>query len=281
MQLVDTGAALYGRHKYFDYLVYRLVMRNPKFRKLLQRLIYPTGTRHVTILGQRFLIDVQSEVGYYRASLVNNSNIYFRDEIPQLLSFVAALSPEMLVVDAGANIGTWAVQIASLSRILHGLKVLAFEPNPATFVRLRHNCSPFDNIEVYNLPLSDNEDILSFFETTTSGVFSVGPSHFNEGDTRKKIELKAERLDKFLDGKSNIALKIDVEGHELEVLRGAQRALDRGAIKVVFCDGIPEKSYDDFCGILERHGFELFNARTRQVGMGNDQHHPILAIARS
>src|ERR1700730_9010438 len=147
---------MYGRFKTFDYLVYHVVMRNPNFRKFLQKIIYPSGTRNINLLGQNFLVDVQSEIGYYRASVANTTNIYFRDELPQLLSFVAALSPSMTVVDAGANIGTWSVQIASLGPILPGLKVISFEPNPRTFERLKVNCAPFSNIELYNTALSES-----------------------------------------------------------------------------------------------------------------------------
>src|ERR1700733_1686273 len=113
---------MYGRSKLFDQFVYRVVMRNPKFRKVLQKIIYPSGTRKVSLLGQEFLIDVQSELGYYRASIANNTNIFFRDEMPQLLTFSAALRPGMTFVDAGANIGTWSVNIASLAPLLPGLR---------------------------------------------------------------------------------------------------------------------------------------------------------------
>ena len=207
---------MYGRYPLLDHLVNRFVMRNPALRKSLQRIIYPGGMRSIDLLGQKFEIDVQSEVGYYRASIANRSNIFFRDEVPQLLTFAAALSPGMTIVDAGANVGTWSVTLASMGAILPGLRVIAFEPNPATFNRLRANCAKFANVEAHNVALSDTEKVLDFYEATGSGVFSVKAGPFNPADPKRAVKIAAKPLDDFLGRQGTIAIKIDVEGHELE-----------------------------------------------------------------
>ncbi|MBY6243413.1 FkbM family methyltransferase [Methylosinus sp. Sm6] len=253
-------------------------MRNPKLRGWIQKLVYPVGEKNVSLLGQAFKIDCQSEVGYYRASIANNSNIFFRDEVPQFISFVAALSPGMIFVDAGTNIGTWTKQIASLGQIVDGLKVVAFEPHPRTFQRLRENCSELNNVQLHNLALSDRNGTLDFFESTTSGVFGVTKSNFNDADESKRLRIAAVTLDDCLGDVGNIALKIDVEGHELEVLRGANGLLARGALRVVFSDGIANESYREFRGILVGAGFKIYNARTRGPESADESYHAIIAV---
>jgi FkbM family methyltransferase len=269
---------MYGRFRIIDYLVYRYVMRNPKLRGLLQKIIYPSGIRSVCLLGQTFKIDCQSEIGYYRASVANNTNIFFRDEVPQFLSFVAAISPGMTVVDVGANVGTWTVQLASLGSIVDGLNIIAFEPHPKTFQRLKDNCACFSNVTLHNIALSDHKGMLEFFETTTSGVFGVTKSHFNEADENKRTLIQAVTLDEYLDGTENVALKIDVEGHELEVLRGAANAISNGAVRIVFTDGVADETYQEFRRILIDNGFTIYNARSRKPELASDLYHTILAL---
>jgi FkbM family methyltransferase len=270
---------MYGRNRIVDYLVYRLVMRNPRVRGVLQKLIYPSGTREVNLLGQAVEIDCQSEVGYYRAAIANGSNVFFRDELPQLMTFVSLLARGTTFVDAGANVGAWSVQIASLGEIVGGLKVLAFEPHPRTFQRLQRNCRRFTNASVHNVALSDTARVLEFYETTTSGVFSVQASPFNKAASNP-ITIQAQPLDSYLQGIDNIAIKIDVEGHELEVLRGANDAISRGAVKVVFADGVEEGSFAEFCRILRSNGFSIYDARRRSSQYETDGHHPVIAVRR-
>jgi len=269
---------MYGRNRLLDYFVNRIVLRSPKLRKAFQRAIYPSGIRNIDLLGQQFEIDVQSEIGYYRASIANKSNIFFRDEVPQLLTFVAAISHGMTIVDAGANIGTWTVTLASLGSILPGLRIMAFEPNPETFKRLQVNCARFPNVETINVALSDSEKILDFYETTVSGVFGTKASPFNPADPKRVAKVAAKPLDYFLSGHSSIAIKIDVEGHELEVLRGVQRSLENGTVKIVFSDGVDEENYSEFEAILKKNKFSCFNARSRKPFDGDELSHPVIAV---
>jgi len=268
---------MYGRNKYLNHLVW-LVMRNPRLRRVWQRALYPSGIREVMLLGQPLEIDCQAEIGYYRASIANNSNIYFRDEVPQIVSVASTLRPGCTFVDAGANVGIWTVQMASLNDIVGGVRVMAFEPHPVTFKRLKHNAARFANVTTYNLALSDSKQSLTFYETTTSGVFSVKASDFNMAEKSSAITIPALPLDDYLDDIEDVVLKIDVEGHELEVLRGAQRALARGAIDVVFSDGVDHDSYPEFEGLLRDSRFQLFDARARSIDLSHADHHRILAI---
>jgi hypothetical protein len=57
-------------------------------------------------------------------------------------------------------------------------------------------------------------------------------------------------------------LKIDVEGHELEVLEGSAGLFSAGRIAVVYCDGYDQGKVPAF---LSQYGFSLLDVETLQV----------------
>jgi hypothetical protein len=64
----------------------------------------------------------------------------------------------------------------------------------------------------------------------------------------------------------SIVLKIDVEGQELEVLRGASELFEAGRIKAVYLDGYKAAAVEDF---LRRYDFQFFDGQTMQPVSGN------------
>src|SRR4051812_24732876 len=103
------------RNKLVDFLIWRLVFRNPKFRYHLQRLIYPNKELFVRLGAAEVFINSQRELGYYRASRIQEASIVFRDEVPQIIPIISLLEDDMTFVDCGANVGFWTANIARLS----------------------------------------------------------------------------------------------------------------------------------------------------------------------
>ena len=77
--------------------------------------------------------------------------------------FCNLVRPGHVVVDVGANIGYYT--LAAWRLVGEGGRVLAFEPTPATFRRLRENTdlNAARNVETYNLALGDEEGGAEFF----------------------------------------------------------------------------------------------------------------------
>ena len=131
------------------------------------------------------------------------------------------LQPDSFFIDCGANIGTWSL-IAN-ETIHETGKVYSFEPNPRLFQRLIKNIK-FNNLQqkciIQQFGLSSTSH--SSFLYLDDNHHQMGSLHNQNRNRKIKVELKT--LDSFelsrIDG-----MKIDVEGHELDVIKGAIQTL--------------------------------------------------------
>src|SRR4051794_32724464 len=136
-------------------------------------------------------------------------------------------------VDAGAHEG--AVLQAMVDASPSG-RHLAFEPLPHLAQELRRR---FPQVEVHEAALSDRAGQAAFAHVTTRPGWSGFRERPTPGaDTVERIVVATERLDEVVAPGDPVALlKIDVEGAELEVLRGARRVLSTRRPVVVFEHG--------------------------------------------
>jgi FkbM family methyltransferase len=125
-------------------------------------------------------------------------------------------------VDVGANKGTYAYFLARLAR-----QVYAFEPNPKMFAVLRRTAGR--NVTALPLALSDRSGAATLrVPYGRKGVSNQGSSLSAAKPMEHFIPLQVEsrRLDDL--GFADIGfIKIDVEGHEREVLQGAAQIIER------------------------------------------------------
>ena len=118
-------------------------------------------------------------------------------------------------VDVGAHIGSI---IAAVRQHCSSVRITAVEPIPGKAANLRRR---FPNIDLFECALSDQETSASFFvNPKLSGYSSLNPA---AGDVELTVQLK--RLDDLVTDPD--VVKIDVEGAELGVLRGAERLKTR------------------------------------------------------
>lgn len=142
---------------------------------------------------------------------------------PELVHLDRVLGPRRgLALDIGANRGYYSY---ALARRLG--RVVAFEPNPAVVADLLRLGAP--NLEVHNVALSSQEGCLDLFVPRVNGVEQHGWASFDRENLPgaadyRVLPVRVATLDSFrLVGVSFV--KIDVEGHEAEVLRGAADTL--------------------------------------------------------
>ncbi|WP_159725912.1 FkbM family methyltransferase [Methylosinus sp. Ce-a6] len=126
-----------------------------------------------------------------------------------------------IYVDVGANVGSLlftAKHIVGATGVAIGV-----EPHPRIFGYLRSNAQ-LNNADVilYNVAIGSKIGHLAFSDSVTDEINAVQPE--NAGG----LSVEAQTLDSLLCGVEKIdLLKIDVEGYELEVLKGASSVLDR------------------------------------------------------
>lgn len=144
------------------------------------------------------------------------------------------LRPDMVFADVGANQGEYTLLAAG--RLTRGT-VLAFEPVPAIYANLAANLrlNRLRNVLPFNFGLFDRAATLPMFtsdDTLIHGAFNEGLASVFASDYRKDAlaELQFQVFDEVFPklGLDRLDLmKVDVEGAELQVLRGAAATLRR------------------------------------------------------
>jgi FkbM family methyltransferase len=135
------------------------------------------------------------------------------------------IKPGFQVLDVGANIGWYALNIAKVSGAAH---VWAFEPVPATFTALQANIelNQLDNIVPYNLGFSDHVgEVVFYFPPGRSDNASA--ANLSERADAQTVRCQLRTLDDFV-AANNLRvdfIKCDVEGAELFVFKGAIKTL--------------------------------------------------------
>ncbi len=172
--------------------------------------------------------------------------------------------------DIGANHGHYTWMTLSQSQ---NMEVMAFEPDPKNLELLRFTVdhSNLHRVRIHEVALSDDEGMISFHQdplTSATGMIENGDTPWIEkylGRNANSIEVERSMLDSFCTSETKPSLiKIDVEGHELEVLRGGQGCLvDHKPI--LFIESFPPRQEEVLC-FLSALGYEIRDAeRNTQV----------------
>jgi len=131
-------------------------------------------------------------------------------------------------INVGANYGMHSLRFAE-----HYERVFSFEPHPAVFKILDFNIeynNPQKNISIFNYGISDEEQTLTLYDHKGR---NIGGSTFEaQNVTDKEGAYKFECQIKPIDQEKSVTeqkiglFKIDTEGHELHVLKGAKRFIE-------------------------------------------------------
>jgi len=143
--------------------------------------------------------------------------------------------PDANYVDVGAHRG---VILAAMLRAAPAGRHVAFEPLPGLAARLRVD---FPTVDVRAMALSDESGVLEFAHVIDAPAYSGLRARASVPDAMavETIYVAVSTLDDELDPDVPITMiKIDVEGAELQVLRGATRTLTRWRPVVVFEHGL-------------------------------------------
>lgn len=138
-----------------------------------------------------------------------------------------------VVFDVGANVGEWLQVACSINP---RAEYHAFEPSSATYAKLAGRPFP-RTVRLVNagLGVAAAESEL-FIYGEAAGTNSVYQRRGTSLEVRERESIRIVALDQYCrDNRVDTIdfMKIDVEGHELAVLRGAKDSLTRGAVKVI------------------------------------------------
>jgi FkbM family methyltransferase len=177
--------------------------------------------------------------------------------------------PGMTVVDVGSNLGLYTVLLSHL--VGPTGRVLAFEPDPGLFVLLQRNCAlnGCANVTAYNLALGSKRERLLLHTT----AINSGDNHLGDGGSRllrRSVQIEVVPLDEIAPGLRPDLVKIDVQGWELEVLKGMQGIFANSPQTEVYFEFWPEgyrragSSAAELLGWLRELGFHFYEATGSQ-----------------
>ncbi len=133
------------------------------------------------------------------------------------------LKPGDVVVDAGAHIGLMSLFAAGI--VGKQGAVFAFEPVPSTHQLLLHNIAlnGFSQIYPYKEALGETQHHgqMANNQINNRGTYGL----ITESEQKSGLEVLVKPLDSYIDIGEVQLLKADVEGHELQVLKGAKSKL--------------------------------------------------------
>lgn len=170
-----------------------------------------------------------------RAAFAPAARRELRDQHAVQVLLTAILRQDSNAIDVGANEGA---VLELLTRIAPAGRHRAFEPIPDLCRRLQER---FPEVDVRQLALSDVAETTEFAHVLDAPAYSGlrQRADLPHGAGRvQRIPVRTERLDDVLDaGYVPTLLKVDVEGAELNVLRGAAETLRRHRPFVLFEHG--------------------------------------------
>jgi FkbM family methyltransferase len=172
-----------------------------------------------------------------------------------------------IVADVGANVGDWS---AAVLRVVPEARVLAVEPAPEPLRRLSERFADVPGVVVDGHAVSDRPGTAVLHVTGHSHNSSLHAPHAAMGslyesttgwDVVARVPTPTATLDELLAGEDVALLKIDVQGAEREVLRGAPQVLARTAavlIEVTFVSHYAgDATFPALHEQLSAHGFSL------------------------
>jgi FkbM family methyltransferase len=169
-----------------------------------------------------------------------------------------------VIIDAGANVGQWTEMAL---RVFPGSAVHMIEPQPACRPSLERLAAARDAVTLHPVALSrPGQTRLAFTGGVAEG--GTGVHVMIAGESDLELECPATTLDELFAARVSRAdrplLKLDLEGHEVEALRGAGALLD--AVEAIVIEaqlydinnnGLPV--FRDVFQLLADRGFELYD----------------------
>ena len=238
----------------------------------------PIFKRLIPSIGIKLLKLLNKNKGYYKIKdilfyldfldPIDRKIILYKEYESDSVNFLENLFNQHSIshfLDIGANSGYYSIYFANK---FEDLKVKAYEPNVVAFEKLKKTLSKcsLKNLEIFNYGLSNIEKkvkMITWYKHGYAKTNSVILEEFHDTNNSKIFETDLKVGDQLLNYKNEkICFKIDVEGHELSVLKGLSKNLkENKCIILVESGDIKFRDVNNF--LIENNYKQIFKSNLR------------------
>lgn len=184
----------------------------------------------------------------------------------ELLEIIKQDIQNPVIFDIGAHIGTWSRLALS---IFPNVKIYAFEPIKSNFKKLTENLKHFSSCELFNIAVgaANHKSLINVTNITdASSILALEEYTINKYDLSisNNEEIEIFSLDWFI-LQNNITrpnvLKLDIQGFELEALKGASQIIE--TVEFIICEVSfislykEQALFSDIVSFLNKNNFEV------------------------
>lgn len=204
-------------------IVSQRVVKEKFLKRIMDKIIEKELSKRANTFNQERSIPMAVFSNDFIGQKVNVYGLYEKEfiaDLHQLMITIGVDLSDSTAIDIGANIGNHTIEFSKYFN-----KVLSFEPNPRTFDILRANTKNINNVDVFDWGCGIDQKILKLKENfsnmgSSSTKFKI--------ETDNLVEIKIKPLDEILNKLNKVTLiKIDVEGMEIEALKGAENVINK------------------------------------------------------
>lgn len=199
---------------------------------------------------------------------------FYTNLFPHLINKIEVDASSVVILDVGANDGWFAKVVYRFAG--ENTSVISFEPLRSMIPKLKMLAEKYSFYQYENIALGAANEIIEITEYNTTGLSSLkglstsyeySHQHYDTS-IANKYPVNVATIDWYLADRkitSPLILKIDTQGFEYEVLKGAEQALLKGQIKVVIVEVMTVEKYsggvlyDRIFESLHSYGFTLFD----------------------
>ena len=184
-------------------------------------------------------------------------------------------------IDVGVYRGVYSYKLAKEFNKIH-----SFEPNPLLYPYLKKYLTQIiPNMTLYNYALSNKNEIAnlkiprrgqSIFKNNIEEIYKLGCATIHENNNFEKYnnyEVQCKKLDDVINDKEISFIKIDVEGHELNVIEGAINIINKykPTLLVEIEEKHTKKPNSYVINEIKNYGYNVFFLENKKIKKIDDE----------